>query len=128
VRLLALALLAAALSGAALAAALWPRLESDEVRVLDLLGADPAALRRPAVYAGALILLVAAALACWLVSALDAWLTPDLQELAQQYALAWPPNPLPPWSIALACAAAALAGGFIGSVSARLALARARAP
>lgn len=125
-RLLALALVAAALIGAALVALLWPRLEADELRVLDLLGADPAALRRPAVYAGALTLLAAAALAAWLVSALDAWLTPDLQELARQYALAWPADRLSPWSVALACAAAAIAGGFIASVSARLALARAR--
>jgi len=125
-RLLVLALGAAALIGTALAAVLWPRWEREQIQVLDLLGADPAALRRPRVYAGALTLLVAAALASWLFLALDAWLAPDLQDLAQAYALAWPPNPLPPWSVPLACAIAALLGGLIAAIGARVALRRTR--
>jgi cell division protein FtsX len=115
--LLALALAAAALMAAALAGAIWVRIDTDALRLFDLLGAEPAALRRPFVYAGALAQLLAAALGCALVGAVDAWLAPDLAELSRQYALPALAGPLPLGWAAVFCLAAAAAGALIAAVA-----------
>jgi len=117
--LLAASLTAFLVIGVALAATYWVRIDREEVRVLHLLGAEPAVLRRPYVYAGAMSLLAAAALAWWLVVTASAWLEPAIAEMAQQYALHWTPNPLPPWAGALACLGSALVGAVLASAGAR---------
>lgn len=119
--LLLCAFLAAALViGIALAATLWTRIDRTEARVLNLLGADPSVMRRPYVYAGAMSLLLAAALAWWMVLAASAWLDPLIGALAQQYAVHWAPDPLPGWSGALFCLGGALLGAMLASLAARL--------
>ncbi|SPE23578.1 putative Cell division protein FtsX [Burkholderiales bacterium] len=119
--LLGASLVACLVIGVALAAAYWVRVDRDEARVLHLLGAEPAVMRRPYVYAGALSLLTAAALAWWVVAAASAWLEPAIAELARQYSLHWAPDPLPPWAGALCCLGSALVGAALASAAARLA-------
>ncbi|HXY22128.1 MAG TPA: permease-like cell division protein FtsX [Burkholderiaceae bacterium] len=122
--LLAAALAAALIVGVSLAASLWVPVDRDEVQVLNLLGADPPVMRRPYVYAGAMSLLVAAALAWWMVSAACAWLDPLISSAAQEYALRWAPQSPPVWVGALFCLGAALLGAVLGSLAARFAIRR----
>ena len=122
--LLAAALAAALIVGVSLAASLWVQVDREEVQVLNLLGADPPVMRRPYVYAGAMSLLVAAALAWWMVSAACAWLDPLISSAAQEYALRWAPQFPPVWVGALFCLGAALLGAVLGSLAARFAIRR----
>ncbi|HXW63855.1 MAG TPA: permease-like cell division protein FtsX [Burkholderiaceae bacterium] len=122
--LLAAPLGAALIIGVSLAASLWIRIDQDEVQVLNLLGADPSIMRRPYVYAGAVSLLLAAALAWWMVVEASAWLEPLIGTAAQQYALRWAPAELPIWAGALFCLGAALLGALLGWLAARLAIGR----
>ncbi len=126
VELLAGALGAAALLGLALAATLRVRLDPAEIRLLHILGADPAALRRPYVYAGALTLLAAGALATWIAAAAGAPMAALMGELARQYGFHWSVQVLPPWAGAAFCLGLALLGGMLASVAARVALRSAR--
>ena len=122
--LLAAPLGASLIIGVSLAAILWVRIDQDEVRVLHLLGADPPVMRRPYVYAGAMSLLLAAALAWWMVTAAGGWLEPLINSAAQQYALRWTPAALPIWAGALFCLGASLFGALLGSLAARAAIRR----
>ncbi|HXY22687.1 MAG TPA: permease-like cell division protein FtsX [Burkholderiaceae bacterium] len=122
--LLAAPLAAALVIGFSLAASLWVHVDRDEVRVLNLLGADPSVMRRPYVYAGATSLLVAAALAWWMVAAASAWLDPMIGSAAQEYALRWAAQAPPIWVGALFCLGAALLGAVLGSLAARVAIRR----
>jgi cell division transport system permease protein len=72
-----------------LAVALWPRVEAREVEVLHMLGADPAVVRRPYVYCGALYFLLGAAAAWGILAGFAHWFGPTLAELAQNYSLTW---------------------------------------
>ncbi len=129
-RLLALlgaALGGAALLGLALAATLRVRLDPAEIRLLQVLGADPAALRRPYVYAGALTLLAAAGLALWITRAAGEPLDALMGELARQYGFHWSAQVLPPWAGAAFCLAFALLGALLASAAARVAVRAARA-
>jgi cell division transport system permease protein len=119
------ALGAALVIGAAVAASLRVRPDPEEIRLLYLLGAEPAAIRRPFVYSGALALLIAAGLAWWIAASAAAWFDPLVADLARQYALHWSTDVLPPWSGPAFCGAAGVLGAWIGSVSIRLAIARA---
>jgi len=122
--LLAAPLTAALIIGVALAASLWVRVDPDEVQVLNLLGADPSVMQRPYVYAGALSLFVAAALAWWMVAAASAWLEPLIGAAAQDYALRWEPAVLPIWAGALFCVGAALLGALLAWLAAQVAIRR----
>lgn len=115
-------LLAAALLGGALLATLRVRLDPDAIRLLDVLGADPAVVRRAPVYAGALGLGLAAALACWLAAVLAARLDPLVADLARHYALHWSADPVPAAYGVAVCAAAAALGAALASIGARLAM------
>jgi len=120
--LLAAPLVAALIIGIALTATFWGRVDRKEAEVLYLLGADPSVMRRPYVYAGAMSLLLAAALAWSVVVAAGAWLEPLLSALAQQYALHWTSVALPIWPGILFCLGAALFGGLLASLAARIAV------
>lgn len=123
--LLLAAFLSATLAVAvALAASFWVRVDRDELRVLRLLGADPPAIRRPYVYAGAVHLAAAAGLAWGLLAWTAAWLEQLGADLAQQYSLHWASNPLLPWMGVLSCVVAALLGGALASAAVRVAMRR----
>lgn len=122
--LLAAPLVAALIIGVSLAASMWVRIDQDEVQVLNLLGADHSVMRRPYVYAGAVSLFVAAALAWWMVAAASSWLEPLIGSAAQQFALRWAPEGLSIWAGALFCLGATLLGALLGSLAARLAIRR----
>jgi cell division transport system permease protein len=122
--LLAAPLAAALIIGLSLAASLWVRVDQDEVQVLNLLGAEPSIMRRPYVYAGAMSLFLAAALAWWVVEATSAWLEPLISSAAQQFALHWAPAALPIWAGVLFCLAAALLGAALSALAARVATRR----
>ncbi len=122
--LLAASVAGALVIGVALAATFWARVDREEMRVLHLLGADPSSMRRPYVYAGAINLVVAAALAWWILISTAGWLEPAIANLAQQYSLHWAQNPLPQWSGAVFCLGMGLLGAVLASVSARLATRR----
>jgi cell division transport system permease protein len=122
-----LALAAAALIGLGVSAALWVRPDPAYVRLLDQLGADPAAMRRPYVYTGVLALLAASGLAWWITSAVAAGLDPLMADLARQYALHWSAQALPGWAGAAFCAGAAALGGLAAGISTRLAMGAATA-
>jgi cell division transport system permease protein len=120
------ALLAALLIlGVAVTVGFATRLDRAEARVLTLLGADPAAICRPYVYAGGIGVLAAAALAGWITRLAAAWLEPAWADLAQKYSLHWAPDPLPAWAGAALCAGAALLGTLVSAVAARIALRKA---
>ena len=107
-----------------LAAAFWCRVDADEVRVLHLLGADPAAIRRPYVYAGAISLALSALIAWVALDWVQTALEPFLAALAQQYALALPPRAVPPWAGAAFVALAGCTGAALASIATHLALRR----
>ena len=119
------ALLAGALLGAALAARLRAPPDPQELRLLILLGAEPAVVCRPYAYAGGLAMLVAAALAWWLARAVLAQLDAPLAQLAHDYALHWSDQALTPAGGALFCGALALLGALLAALRARSALAAA---
>jgi cell division transport system permease protein len=104
-----------------LVAAAWPRVDAQEVEVLHLLGADPAVVRRPYVYSGALYFLLGAAGAWGSLAGAAHWLAPALGDLAQKYSLAWSMDP-PALGTGLAfCFFAACFGAMIASGAAYLA-------
>lgn len=119
---LAGALAAAVILGARIAAAAWLSVDREQARVLSMLGADAAAVRRPYVYAGALRLLLAAAIAWWLAQAVVSWVAPDLDAVARAYGVALDPAAWPGWAAPAFCAGGALLGAVIASVETRLAL------
>jgi cell division protein FtsX len=125
-----LALLAAGFLGAAvliavaLAATFWLRADGEELRVLHLLGADPAAVIRPIAYAAGLSLLAAALLAWWIAVQAAAWLEPAFADLVQPYGLHWAPNPLPAWAAASLCVGAALMGSWLAALRLRISMRR----
>jgi len=90
------------------------------LRLLDLLGAEPSRARRPYVYAGAIHLLAASALAWGTLAALADRLEPAIAELARQYSLHWSADPLPPWSGPAFCLGMTLLGAMLASAGARL--------
>lgn len=120
----------AALLGAALllaillAATLWAHADPQELRVLYLLGADPAVVVRPAAYAAGISLGCAALLAWWFVVTAGAWLDPGFAALARQYDLHWSDDPVPSWVGPLACALAALVGALLSGGVLHLAVRR----
>ncbi len=115
------ALVAALVLGMIAAAAVPGRPDPAALRLFDMLGADRAMVRRPYVYAGAIEMLAAAALAVWLTFALAARLDPLIADLARQYALHWSTDAVPAGYGAALCAAAALLGGLLASLWIRLA-------
>jgi cell division transport system permease protein len=110
-------LLASLLIAVALAATFWIRADREEIRVLHLLGADPAVVIRPGAYAAGVSLFVAALLAWWIAAAAAAWLEPSLADLAQKYGLHWAPDPLPAWGAALACVGVAVSGALLAALA-----------
>jgi len=116
------ALLAAGMVGVVAAAGLLANPDPEELRLLDALGADPAVVRRPYVYGGAIALLCVAALAWWLMVSASAWLDPLIADLARQYALHWSTDGLPAWYGPAFCAMAAVLGGLFASAAMRLAM------
>jgi len=120
--LLAAALAAALVIGVALTATLWGRVDPEEIRLLDLLGAEPAIVRRPYVYAGAISLLLAAALGWLLVVAASSWLEPWVSAAALQFALPLAPALPLLWAGVAFCLGAALVGALVASAAARMAI------
>lgn len=116
------ALLAAALIGGALAAHLRVAPDPQELRLLSMLGAEPAALCRPYAYAGALATLAAAAAAWWLAGAIAARLDGPLAALAQQYSVHWSDQALPRGTGLAVCGLLGLLGGVLAALLARRAL------
>ncbi len=124
-RLLALAaaaLAAAVVIGLTVSSTLGVRPDPDEIRLLDRLGADPSAMRRPYIYTGAIGLLIAAGLAWWIAVAAATGLDPLLADLARQYALHWSAEPLPAGAGPAFCAAAGLVGAIAASIATRIAM------
>ncbi len=113
-------LAASSLVAVVLASTFWSQWDPQEVRVLHLLGADPAAFVRPSAYAAGLSLLAAALLAWWIVALVCSWLDPVFADLAQKYGLHWTPDPVPAWVAALICAGVALLGVSLVSLVLRL--------
>jgi cell division transport system permease protein len=125
--LAAAALASAMVIGVTVAASLRVRPDPEEIRLLYILGADPAAIRRPYVYSGALALLIAAGLAWWIAASASAWFDPLVADLARQYAVHWSTDVLPPWAGPAFCAAGAVLGGLLASVFVRMAVRKALA-
>ena len=127
--LLGLVLLAALVAGFSLIADLWPRvalrLDPEELRVFQILGMEPAALRRPYVYAGAISMALAGALAAAIVLWAGARLAPVFAELATEYSLRWTDAPAPLAFAWLLCPAGGLLGAALASLATRSALRRA---
>jgi cell division protein FtsX len=96
-----------------LAATFWSHADPQELRVLYLLGAEPAAVVRPAAYAAGISLGCAALLAWWFVADAGNWLEPGFAALARQYQMHWSEESVPPWVAPLACALAALFGALL---------------
>lgn len=87
-----------------------------ELRVLHLVGADTAFVRRPFVYAGALVLALASALSLALLALAHWAIDPALAEVGRAYGVALA-LPWPSWPVALGyLAGAALTGGAVGAV------------
>jgi len=125
VAMLAGVLLAATLLLAAfVAATVWSRAADDELFVLHLLGAEPAAMVRPAAYAAGLGVLCAALLAWGFVVVLAGAMDPLAAEFARQYGLHWEPLALPPWTPVPLCLALAGAGALAASLGLRATLRR----
>jgi cell division transport system permease protein len=118
----AVALAAAVVIGLGVAGALRVHPDPEEIRILDMLGADPAAMRRPYVYSGTLCLLLAAALAVWITAASAAGLDPPIADLAQQYGVHWSAEPIPYWYALVFCGAAAALGALLASLAIRLSI------
>lgn len=90
--------------------------DRDELRVLQLVGAEARFARRPYVYLGALTLGLAAALAaCGLLLTLGA-AAPVLVSLAAQYGLENPLRVPPPGAIVMVVSGVALLGGVIAAL------------
>ncbi len=127
--LLGLALFAALVAGFSLIADLWPRvalrLDPDELRVFQVLGMEPAALRRPYVYAGAISMALAGAIAAAIVLWAGARLAPVFAELATEYSLRWTDAPAPLPFAWLLCPAGGMLGAGVASLAIRSALRRA---
>lgn len=135
--LLALALLAALLTmlrAARLAGSprtgnrsLWmePRFDHDELRVFLILGVEPAVLRRPDVYAAAIRMALAGALAAMMIRSAGAWLDPVIAEIATEYSLRWSDAPVPSSAAWLLCPTGALLGAMLASLAIRAAMRRA---
>ncbi len=104
----------------ALAHALWAAPPAADVRVLHMLGAEAGAIGRPYAYAGALRAGFAAALAWGALMAGLGWLEPSLAALAQRYGVAWPLLAPPAALGAGVIAGAAMLGGVLSSLRARL--------
>jgi cell division transport system permease protein len=102
--------------------ALWAAPPAADVRVLHMLGAESGVIGRTYAYAGALRAGLAAALAWGALLAGLAWLEPSLAALAQRYGMAWPPLAPPAALGAGVVAGAALLGGVLASLRARLAI------
>jgi len=116
------ALIATGIVGIIAAAGFGAKPDPEELRLLDALGADPAAVRRPYVYGGAFSVLCVAALAWWMTSMASTWLDPLFADLAGQYTLHWSADVLPEWYGPAFCLLAAVFGGLIASVATRLAV------
>lgn len=114
------ALVAAVVVGLGVAATLRVLPDPEEIRLLDMLGAEPAAMRRPYVYTGALSLLIAAALAVWITIAVASGLDPLVADLAQQYGVHWSSEALPAWYGLAFCGATTVLGAAMASVAVRL--------
>jgi len=114
-------LVAVAAMGVLLASVFWCRIDLEELRILHLLGADAASLRRPYVYAGALCLGLAALLVWGVLNAMNASLEPYVTAVAQQYSLALVARPVPAWAGAAFVLAAAFIGAALASIFVRLA-------
>lgn len=94
--------------------------DRDEVEVLDLVGADPAFMRRPFIYLGALTLALAMTLALALAHALVQNALPNVTALLAQYNLQVSLYS-PSWTVFfLLIAGAALGGGLIAALGMRL--------
>lgn len=118
----AVVLAAAVVIGLSALAAFRLRPDPDEIRLLDMLGAEPAAVRRPYIYGGALSLLLAAALAVWITAGVAAGLDPLVADLALQFGLHWSAEAIPGWYAIAFCTAAALLGAALASVAVRVAI------
>lgn len=100
------------------------RTRIDELRVLHLVGATPGFMARPYAWRGALLMGLAALLACGLVALAVLALRPAVLAAATLYALELDLAMLPwPWMAAIVAAAAAL-GWLVAGIAARLALRR----
>ena len=122
--LLAVAIALALAGGIALAARSWMAPDRPELALLQMLGADPATMRRPYVYGGAATLGLAAACAWWTVTWTFGWIDPVLADLAREFSLHWSGNPLRAWWGAPFCLAAALLGAILASLHLRTVVAR----
>ncbi len=89
------------------------RMETDELRVLDQIGAGQDFMRRPFVYAGAVTLGVAAAAALGWTALVQALASPRLAELGREFGLELV-LALPPWPLAVAFFSACV---LLGAVS-----------
>jgi len=98
----------------------------DEVRVLNMAGADVRFIVRPFAYAGAVTLACGAALAAALTAGAVALLGPSVSELMALYGLTVSIAPLPATWLAAAIAGAAVIGGVAASLGMRATLASLR--
>jgi cell division protein FtsX len=89
-------------------------LEPGELRVLDQIGADPDFMRRPAMYAGAVTLGLAAAVSLGLAGVLQLSAGRTVAELGREFGLELS-LVFPPWPLVLAFVAACV---LVGAVSA----------
>ncbi len=98
----------------------------DDLRVLQLVGADDRFITRPFAYAGALTLGCGAGLAAGLTAGALAALGPQLEELASIYGVQLAVQALPAAWLAATVAGAAAVGGATAALGARWALRSAR--
>jgi len=118
----AVVLAAAVVMGLSALAAFRLRPDQEEIRLLDMLGAEPAAVRRPYVYSGALSCLMAAALAVWIAAVVAAGLDPLIADLALQFGVHWSAEAPPGWWAIAFCAAATALGAALASAAIRVAI------